>query len=87
MQHPVDDRRQRVAALETWQQWAIGGQVDRNSLRRAIDDLTSVDGVNHTWTNQLADSLQQWARPHQVRSVVTPSRGLDLGAECVELEL
>ena len=29
MQHPVDVHRQRVAALETWQQWAIGGNIRR----------------------------------------------------------
>ena len=46
MQHPVAVHRQRVAALDTWQQWAKGDDVGTNDLRGAVDTLNSVDGTS-----------------------------------------
>ena len=87
MQHPVDDCRQRVDALETWHQWAIGGNIDGDSLQRALEALTTAHGINHTWTNQLADSLQQWVTHHQGALGHRSEPELGLVAAGAELDL
>ena len=66
MYHPIEDYRQRLAALQIWQRWAQGHHVGTNDLRAAVGTLNTVDGRERPFAEALAGSLQQWATHNHV---------------------
>ena len=87
MQHPVDIQRQRVAALDTWQQWAHGHGVGNNELVAAVDTLTTVRGSDRPFAEALADTLQQWANRNRVDLSAHPTPAAAVRLAGLELEL
>ena len=87
MQHPVDDHRRRVAALETWQRWATGGRVQVDDLRESVETLDSAPGRDSAFTKALADNLRQWAHHHRVDLGAHTAPELAIRPAGLELEL
>jgi conjugative relaxase-like TrwC/TraI family protein len=85
--HPVDLHRRRVAALDTWQRWAIGGRVQVDDLREAVEMLDSAPGPDSALTKALTASLQQWAHRHRVDLGARTRPELAVRAAGPELEL
>ena len=87
MQHPVDLHRRRVAALDTWQRWAIGGCVQVDDLRESFETLDSAPGRDSAFTKALADSLREWDHHHRVDLGAHTAPELAIRPAGLELEL
>jgi hypothetical protein len=87
MQHPVDDHRRRVAALETWQRWATGARVQVDDLRESVETLDSAAGRDSAFTKALAGNLRQWAHHHRVDLGASTEPELAIRRPALELEL
>ena len=87
MHHPVDVRRQRVAALDTWQRWAKGHDVGTNDLRAAVDTLNTMDGRERPFAEALVGSLQQWAIHNHVELTAHARPAPAIQPAGIEIEL
>jgi conjugative relaxase-like TrwC/TraI family protein len=87
VRHPIDVHTRRLAALDTWRQWAAGCNIGLPDLQTALDTLTDASTSGRLPTAPLVVSLREWADHHQIDLSPGTTRALVLERPGLELEL